>query len=130
MIHVLQIGFGPLGIQTAKFIAEKTEVKTIGVVDINTKLMGKSLNEIDTNLSKGVFVFNSLAAAIKNIDTKPDVAIITTVSSLEQLIPQIKEVANHNIPVISTCEELSYPWELQPELSTQLDTLCKKQGQD
>ncbi|MCH7525696.1 MAG: hypothetical protein IIC74_12075 [Bacteroidetes bacterium] len=30
------------------------------------------------------------------------------------------------IPVISTCEELSYPWDTQPKLSKILDTICKK----
>ncbi|MCP4975552.1 MAG: hypothetical protein GY931_05275 [Maribacter sp.] len=128
MIHVLQIGFGPLGIQTAKFIAQKKQVKTVAVIDINTELANRSLQTIDNELSNEAFVFDSVEAALKNIERKPDVAIITTVSSLEKLIPQINEVAKYGIPVISTCEELSYPWELQPDLSAQLDALCKEHG--
>ena len=42
------------------------------------------------------------------------------------MIPQVEEVAKHGIPVISTCEELSYPWILQPKLSKQLDAICKE----
>ena len=126
MKNVLQIGFGPLGIQTAKFIAEKSNVQTLAVVDINEDLKEKSLNDISSELPKEVFVYGSVKEALNYLENKPDIAIITTVSSLEKLIPQVEEVAQYGIPVISTCEELSYPWETQPKLSKQLDVLCKK----
>jgi len=124
MKNILQIGFGPLGIQIAKYLAEKSEAKTIAVVDINKNLIGKSLYEISTELSKKVFVYGSVKKVIDQLPQKPDIAIITTVSSLEKLIPQIEEVAKYGIPVISTCEELSYPWQLQPTLSKKINNLC------
>jgi len=126
MKNVLQIGFGPLGVQTAKYIADKHEVDTVAVVDINLELIGKTLNTISNDLSGEVLIFGSVKDAINHLSIKPDIAIITTVSSLEKLIPQIEEVAEFGIPVISTCEELSYPWDIQPELSNRLDELCKK----
>jgi len=126
MKTILQIGFGPLGIQTAKYISEKEELQTVAVVDINSQLIGKSLNAINPELSHEVYVYGSVIEAINQLENKPDVVIITTVSSLERLIPQITEVAEYEIPVISTCEELSYPWITQPELSITLDELCKK----
>lgn len=126
MIHILQIGFGPLGIQIRKYIAQKTTVKTVAGVDINPNLKGKSLSDLDKSLSNEVVIYTSVKEAIENLDIKPDVAIITTVSSLEKLIPQVEVVAKFGIPVISTCEELSYPWQLQPELSEKLDEICKK----
>ncbi|MBE9490570.1 MAG: hypothetical protein IMY67_09780 [Bacteroidetes bacterium] len=126
MINVIQIGFGPLGIQTAKYIVEKLEVQTIAVVDINSDLIGKSLNEINTELPNKVFVYETINKALDDLTEKPDVAIITTVSSLERLIPQVEEVAKFRIPVVSTCEELSYPWSIQPKLSEQLDKICKE----
>ncbi len=126
MITILQIGFGPLGVQIAKYITQKSTVQTSAVVDINTDKIGKSLQSIDKELPESVSVFASVKEAINQLDKKPDVAIITTVSSLEKLIPQIEEVAKFGIPVISTCEELSYPWHLQPELSKRLDNICKQ----
>lgn len=126
MITVLQIGFGPLGIQIGKYIAQKKTVKTIAVVDVNPSLKGKSLQSIDTELSKDIIVSGSVKEALSTLKEKPQIAIITTVSSLEKLIPQVEEVAKFEIPVISTCEELSYPWKLQPQLSKELDAICKK----
>lgn len=125
MISILQIGFGPLGIQIGKYIAKKTTIKTVVGVDINSELKGKTLANLDSNLSKNTYIFSSVKEALTSISVKPDVAIITTLSSLEKLIPQIEEVAKFGIPLISTCEELSYPWVLQPELSKKLDNICK-----
>ncbi|NAS32737.1 hypothetical protein GTQ40_17285 [Flavobacteriaceae bacterium R38] len=126
MINVLQIGFGPLGIQITKYIEEKSAIRTIAVVDTNPEMHQKTLRDIDSVLSDDVFVYSSVKDAIDQLQVKPDVAIITTVSSLEKLIPQVKDVADYNIPVISTCEELSYPWKLQPQLSKELDAICKE----
>ncbi|RIA08333.1 4-hydroxy-tetrahydrodipicolinate reductase [Flavobacteriaceae bacterium MAR_2010_72] len=126
MIHIIQIGFGPLGVQTAKFIAQKLEITTVAVVDICLELKGKSMSDVSSELSDQIVIHNSVKEAIASLQVKPDIAIITTVSSLALLLPQIEEVAKFGIPIISTCEELSYPWEIQPELSLQLDTLCKK----
>ena len=126
MIKVLQMGFGPLGIQIAKYIGDKAAIKTVGVVDIDPGLFGNPLNTIDHKLPKDVYVYNSVKGALQSLGAKPDVAIITTVSSLQKLLPQVEEIAKYGIPVISTCEELSYPWELQPELSKQLDTICRQ----
>ncbi|MFC4723037.1 hypothetical protein ACFO5O_11945 [Geojedonia litorea] len=126
MIHIIQIGFGPLGIQTAKFIAQKLELQTVAVVDIRQELNGKTLKDVSSELSEQVFIHNSVKEAIASLQVKPDVAIITTVSSLAKLIPQIEDIAKFGIPVISTCEELSYPWKTYPDLSLQLDLLCKE----
>ena len=109
MNNVLQIGFGPLGVQVAKYINDKLSVRTVGVVDVSSDLVGKSLNKIDPKLSKDVSIYSSVELAYDSMLTKPNVAIITTVSKLADLIPQIEAVAEYGIPIISTCEELSYP---------------------
>jgi len=126
MITVLQIGFGPLGIQIGKYISQKETIKTTAVVDVNPDFKGKVLQSFDSLLSENIQIHSSVISAINALDEKPDIAIITTVSSLEKLIPQVEEVAAFGIPVISTCEELSYPWKLHPLLSKALDELCKK----
>jgi len=124
-MKVLQMGLGPLGIQVAKYINDKTEVKTVAAVDINETLIGKSLSSISEELSSSVQIYKSVEDAVNSLAKKPDAAIITTVSNLDILIPQIEQVAKFGIPVVSTCEELAYPWKLQPELSNKLDELCK-----
>jgi len=125
MIKVIQIGFGPLGVQTAKFIAKKSTIKTVAVVDNDPDLYNKNINDFSSDLDNKICISNSVNEVLKNINEKPDVAIITTVSSLKEIYNQINEVVKHNINIISTCEELSYPWKTDPALSKKLNDLCK-----
>ena len=125
MIKVIQIGFGPLGVQIAEFIAKKSTIKTVAVVDNDPDLYNKNINDFSSDLNDQIFISNSVNEALKNINEIPDVAIVTTVSSLKKIYNQIKEVVQHNINVISTCEELSYPWKTDPSLSKKLNDLCK-----
>ncbi len=125
MINIIQIGFGPLGIQTAKFISKKSTIKTVAVVDNNPDLHHKKINEFSSDLDDNISISNSVAEALEKLNNKPDIALITTVSSLKSIYGQIEELAKYNIDVISTCEELSYPWKTDPILSKKLNDLCK-----
>ena len=83
MIKVIQIGFGPLGVQIAKFIANKSTIKTVAVVDNDLDLYNRKINEISSELDDNIYISNSINEALLGISEKPDVAIITTVSSLK-----------------------------------------------
>ena len=110
------------------YIAEKTNIRTIAAVDINKELeltdFGMLINGTPTN----VFIQNSVENALQNLEEKPDVAIITTVSSIEKLESQIEDVAKFGIPIVSTCEELSFPWEEHPESGRNIENICKTYG--
>lgn len=126
MITVLQIGLGPLGQQISKYITDKKGVKTVAAVDLNPAWKGRDLADLVDSKPSGVMIEATVDQALQHLSGKPDVAIITTVSSIQKLESQIEEVARHGIPMVSTCEELSYPWEESPETSKNIDALCRK----
>ncbi|WP_018126323.1 hypothetical protein [Balneola vulgaris] len=126
MIGVLQMGFGPLGKQIAHYIADKKNVKTIAVVDLDPDLIGKDIGELLGKDKTGVTVSSSVDEALAKLDKKPDVAVITTVSSIKKLVGQVEAVAKHGMPIVSTCEELSYPWKENEAVSNEIDQICKK----
>lgn len=127
-MRILQVGLGPVGIKIAKYIKDKTTIETVGAVDTYPNFIGKTLFELDNYLSQEIVIENTINNAIKNSSFDFDVAIVTTVSSLEKLIPTIEELAKHKIPIVSTCEELMYSWSIQPELSKRIDEICKENG--
>lgn len=126
MIKVVQIGMGPLGIKIGEFIADRNGIETVGAIDKNPELVGKSLYELNESLSNKVIISTSLSEIIRN--TNPDVAVLTTVSDMERITPQILEILAHNIPIVSTCEELSYPWENAAENASMIDEKAKSAG--
>jgi 4-hydroxy-tetrahydrodipicolinate reductase len=51
-----------------------------------------------------------------------------TTSFLKQVYPQISKALQHGVNVVSTCEELAYPYATEPELAHKLDELAKENG--
>lgn len=125
-INILQIGIGPLGVKIAQFIEGRAGLKTIAAVDKSADLIGRDLGEVCGSTKTGIVIKSNIAEAIKK--KKPDVAVLTTVSDMKRIVPQIEEILAHGIPVVSTCEELSFPWKTAPKLAKRLDEAAKKTG--
>lgn len=128
MIKVIQIGLGPLGQQIGRYISEKTSICTTAAVDINKQLEGTDFGQLINGSPSNLLIENSVENALQKLNEKPDAAIITTVSSIKKLESQIEEVARYGIPIVSTCEELSFPWEENPESTKNIEAICKKYG--
>ncbi len=126
MIKVIQIGIGALGKQVLQYAVERDGIEVIGAVDLNPDLAGKDIGELLDKKPMGVTISSSIAEAIEKAGTKPEVAVLTTVSSIDKLVGQVKEAAQFGLQIVSTCEELSYPWEQHPEASKEIHDICIK----
>ena len=128
MIQIIQIGMGPLGIKMAQYIAARKGFETIAAVDLNPQIAGKSLRAFSTELSDEVRIEQDLDRALANASAIPQVALLTTVSDMARITPQIEAIVSAGIPVVSTCEELSFPWQEDTALAERLDEAAKQAG--
>lgn len=121
-IRFVHIGLGPMGGNVCKLALAKQGVELVGAVErIN---LGKDVGEvIGLDKKVGVALTDDLAAALA---AKPDVVLHSTLSALEQVREQLATVIKAGVNIVSTCEELSYPWETHPEIARDLDALAKK----
>lgn len=126
MINVLQVGIGPLGIKTYQYISEKSTMTTIAAVDISDALKGKDLGEISGKEKSGVTIQKSFAD-VENLD-KVDVVILTTSSSMKAIEPQLNAILELGLPIVSTCEELSYPWQTDKAAAERIDAKAKSKN--
>ena len=121
----MQVGFGPIGQTAVKYILQRNNLQLVAVVDSHPDKVGKNLNQISSlDTDPGITVSPDISEALTI--SQPDVALVTTVSSFKTCALQLKEIAVHGIAVVSTCEEMAYPWVRHPELSRQLDETAKK----
>ena len=123
-IKVLQVGLGKLGVKIADYIIERKSLELVGVVDKDKEKIGKNLKDILIN-NKDVNIKIS-----KDIDEafqkcKPDVVILSTISSIKEIVNQIEEIAKYRKSIVSTCEELSYPWNTNKEFADKIDKIAK-----
>ena len=124
-IRVLHVGLGPIGAAVARQVATRSRFTPVGAVDIDPAKSGRDLGEIvglDRRLR--VPVSGDLRAVIKA--TRPDVAVLCTSSSLKKVWPHLDAVLALKLPVVSTTEELAYPWWNQRALSKKIDAAARK----
>jgi|YelNatPaOPRAMG01_1025707.scaffolds.fasta_scaffold04855_12 4-hydroxy-tetrahydrodipicolinate reductase len=126
-VKVVLFGLGPMGKMIAKGILEKKGLMIVGAVDILKDMVGRDLGEVlELGKNIGVTVTDDAEGLISKI--KADITIIATGSCLREIYPQLTLCIKAGINVISTCEELSYPYYKYPELSAEIDALAKKHG--
>jgi 4-hydroxy-tetrahydrodipicolinate reductase len=122
---VMIMGLGPIGAGVARQLAARKNFKIVSAVDIDPAKAGRDLGEV-VGLGKraGVKVTADPVAAIRK--TKPQVAVLCTSSALKATWPQIETVLELKVPIVSTTEELSYPWFSNRPLARKIDAAAKK----
>jgi 2,4-diaminopentanoate dehydrogenase len=126
-IRVLHIGLGPIGAAVVQQVATRPGFRSVSAVDIDPGKVGRDLGQvIGLDRALKVVVSNDIKKAIKA--SKPDVVALCTSSSLEKVLPQIEAVAKAKVPIVSTTEELSYPYYSNKKLAKRIDKLARKAG--
>lgn len=124
---VIIFGCGVMGRKTAQALLDKTSFEIVGAVDIDPELFGKDLGEIlDYPKTLGILIEKKPDDLLSSVEA--DAVVLTTTSHLESVAPQIIQCMEAGLNVISTCEELSFPWKRHPELTQKLDNLAKDHG--
>lgn len=123
-ITVLQIGLGPLGRKITQFLDERPQFRINAAVDTDPALVGKTLGELGGTVSSDIRISPSLKDALRG--GRPDVVVLTTVSDLVRITPQLEEILVARLPVVSTCEELCYPWVAHPDLAARIDREARR----
>lgn len=125
-IRVIQYGVGPIGAGMVRLMAQKPELKIIGAIDIDPNKAGKDLGQVaGVGRDLGVTISNDAAAVLEQ---HADVVVHTTSSYLKSVEAQLLDCLNAEMHVVSTCEELSYPFRKHPDLSRRLDKAAQDNG--
>lgn len=126
MTRVVVIGLGPLGRRMVRYALERKGIELVGGVEIDPEKQGKDLGRLCGVKPLDLNVAPDLDTALRR--RKADVAILTTVSSARKLEPQAREAAAQKLDIVSTCEELAYPWRTQATVAKRMDAFCRKAG--
>ncbi len=126
-IRAIQYGVGPIGASIAKLMREKESLEICGAIDTDPAKVGRDLGEVvgAPDAPWGVTVS---ADAKEVLQQAADVVIHSTSSALPKVMDQLLACLEAESCVVSTCEELSYPYRTYPELSAKLDAAAKDWG--
>jgi len=126
-IRVVQFGVGPIGASILRLMRQKHSLEIVGAIDKDPAKAGRDIGEVAgaKEAPWGITVSSSAASVL----AKPvDVVLHTTSSYLPDVMDELLECVSAGSCVVSTCEELAYPFRKHPELSARLDDAAKEEG--
>jgi 4-hydroxy-tetrahydrodipicolinate reductase len=126
-IRAVQYGVGPIGAAIVRLMREKSAIEIIGAIDSDPAKAGRDLGDVveGADAPWGVPI---VADAAEMLGESPDVVIHSTSSYLPRVMDQLLACLEAEASVVSTCEELAYPFRKHPELSAKLDAAAKEWG--
>jgi hypothetical protein len=126
-IRAIQYGVGPIGASIARLMREKHAIEICGAIDTDPAKVGRDLGEV-VGASDAPWGVKISADAKEILDQAADVVIHSTSSSLSKVMEQLLACLEAESCVVSTCEELAYPYRTHPELAAKLDAAAKDWG--
>jgi hypothetical protein len=126
-VRVIQYGLGPIGSAMARHVVDRDGLDLVAGIDIHPTKVGKDVGEvIGLGRPLGFAVAERLAEALAQAEA--DVVLHTTSSYFDTFRPQILEILEAGLDVVSTSEELSFPWLSHAELAAEIDAAAKRAG--
>ena len=123
-IRVVQYGTGKMSVYTMRYVYEKG-AEIVGAIDVNPDVIGKDIGEVMGCENKGIKVVGLEDAEKMLKETKPDIAIVTTMSLISDVEDALMLCAKLGINAITTCEEAFYPANSNPGVTSKLDEMAK-----
>jgi 4-hydroxy-tetrahydrodipicolinate reductase len=126
-IRAIQYGVGPIGAGLARLMREKQSIEIIGAIDTDPAKAGCDLGEVvgAADAPWGVSVTSHAEVLLQE---SADVVVHATSSSLPAVADQLIACLAAESCVVSTCEELAYPFRKYPQLAARLDAEAKTWG--
>jgi hypothetical protein len=126
-IRAVQFGVGPIGASIVRLMRQKASLEIAGAIDSDPAKAGRDLGQIvgASDAPWGV----TISPDANEVLAKPvDVVIHSTSSYLPNVMDQLLACLSAGCCVVSTCEELAYPFRKHPALSKALDVAAKEEG--
>src|SRR6266571_4912037 len=120
------MGFGEIGRAIALAALARPELRLVGVVDPSPRIAGRTLAEILGAPAPALTVAADSAEALRAV--RGGVVLHATGSHSEAVLPQLEAAVIAGASVVSTCEELAWPWLRLEDEAERLDRLCEQHG--
>ena len=115
---------GPIGAEVVKYALRKRGLQFVGAVDIDPSKVDKDLGELIGGENIGVPITDHPKRLLAK--TKPDVVLHSTGSYLKDVKPQLLEIMKCGADIVSTCEELAYPFLKNPVIAKELNAAARR----
>jgi 4-hydroxy-tetrahydrodipicolinate reductase len=131
VVRAALVGLGPIGVEVGRALAVRPGVALLGAADPAPDRAGVDLGTVLFDKPSGQAIDAAAAALYARSQPnrhRADVAIVCTGSRLDKVAPQLEEAIDAGLHVVSTCEELAFPYLRHPRLAQRLDARARDKG--
>ena len=125
-IPVVLLGLGEIGQAIARAALLRPDFRVVAAVDPAPSRAGQPLADLLGEPAGDVRVARNLRDVAA--PAEGGVVLAATGSRFEEVLPDLEEAVRAGLHVVSTCEELAWPWLNHAEEAAALDALCHERN--
>lgn len=120
-IPVIVVGLGRIGQAIARAALEQPDLRVVAAVD--PSFSGQTLEQVLGSVAPPIEISSDEGAALQL--AAGGVSLYSAASTFDGALPHLERAVRAGVSVVSTCEELAYPWLRNEERADTLDLLCE-----
>jgi 4-hydroxy-tetrahydrodipicolinate reductase len=125
---VLVIGLGAMGIGIAWAVRAEAGHELVALHDADPAKQNKTLDELCGHPAMADDDPRVAATLEEALTAKPAVAVVCTASKVTDIAPLLDQLIAAGVHVVTSCEQMLWPWYSSPELAARLDDSAKTAG--
>ncbi|HEU4657891.1 MAG TPA: hypothetical protein VFR97_10210 [Capillimicrobium sp.] len=122
--RVAVVGLGKQGLLLVERLSRRSDTELVAVVDVSPDKVGRPLDEVAERATGFDLRVEGSLDAVQGAD----VALVATSSRIAAVGAQIEELVALGVDVVTTSEELAYPWRQFPAESRRIDEAAQRHG--
>jgi hypothetical protein len=123
--RVAHVGLGAIGREVVRLMLQRADLQVVAACDIDPDLVGASLGAVLSEPAADGVTISERLTDVSGTSGSDLVVTHTTSSSLARCLPELLAALEAGAHVVSSCEELSYPWIQAPEEAATLDDAAR-----
>ncbi|MEE9211244.1 MAG: hypothetical protein V3U29_01170 [Phycisphaeraceae bacterium] len=118
MLRVVVVGLGAIGCACSRAVQMQGGMELVGLFDTDPCKVARTLGQIDGRGGNGP---DAGPVVTDRIDTATlhdaHAAVVCTTSSFKTIAPTIRQLLVHKVAVVSSCEQMLWPWYREADLA-------------
>lgn len=124
MIRVTLCGIGGVGKAIVRLARDRQGLKVVAAYSRGSRVVGTDVGALAGGPEIGVNVTERVTA----LRTESDILLIATTPFLRDVLPEVLAGVEARLNVVSTAEEMAFPWHVDPRLAREIDEAARTAG--
>jgi 4-hydroxy-tetrahydrodipicolinate reductase len=125
-LKIVQYGLDPLGTEILRNLAGRSDFEVAAAIDSDA-------TETDLSISEATqipgFEEAPVLCSFEDLpqSARPDAVFHTAGTGIKDTLEQLKPICESGASVVTSCDEMLFPWHREPELASEIDAICQRE---